>query len=58
MLKYLDKDFNTYCNSNNLVINQNQLLVINKLQDFYNKNYKSFIYNLFSKENPKKAFYL
>ena len=42
----------------NLEINQNQILLINRLQDYYKKNFKSFISNFFTKENPKKGFYL
>ncbi len=58
MLKNLEKKFNLYCNSKNLEVNHNQLLVIIKLQDYYKKNFKSFIHNFFSKENLKKCFYL
>ena len=56
MLKNLEEKFNLYCNSKNLEVNQNQLLVIKKLQDYYKKNFKSFIFNFFSKENLKKVF--
>ena len=52
------KKFNLYCNSKNLEGNQNQFLVIKRLQDYYQKNFKSFISNFFSKENRKKSFYL
>ena len=58
MLKNLEKKFNLYCNSKNLEVNHNQLLVIIKLQEYYKKNFKSFINNFFSKENLKKSFYL
>ena len=54
----MKKNSNLYCNSKNLEINQNQLLVIKKLQNYYKKNFKSFIINFFSKENLKKSFYL
>ena len=33
----LEEKFNLYCNLENLEINYNQLLVIQKLQDFYKK---------------------
>ena len=58
MLKNLEDKFNLYCNSKNLEINQNQIIVIRKLQDYYKKNFKSFFFNFFSKENLKKSFYL
>ena len=58
MLKNLEEKFNLYCKSENLEINQNQLLAIKKLKDYYKKNFKSFIFNFFSKENSKKSFYL
>ena len=55
----LEEKFNLYCNLENLEINYNQLLVIQKLQDFYKKNFYSSFFNfLFKKENSKKSFYL
>ena len=58
MLKNFEEKFNFYCDSNNLEINQNQFLVIKKLQDYYKKNFRSFISKFLSKENSKKSFYL
>ena len=58
MLKNLEEKFNFYCNSKNLEINHNQILVIKKLQDYYNKNFRSFVLNFFHKKNHKKSFYL
>ena len=58
MLKNLEEKFNHYCNSENLEINPNQVLVIRRLQDYYKENFKSFISNFFSKEKSKKSFYL
>ena len=58
MLKNFEDKFNLYCRSENLEINQNQIKVIRKLQDYYKKNFKSFFFNFFSKENSKKGFYL
>ncbi len=58
MPKKLEQDFNIFCNSQNLEVNYNQILVIKKLQDFYKKNYKSLFSNFFSKDNSKKRFYL
>ena len=58
MLKNFEEKFNFYCDSNNLEINQNQFLVVKKLQDYYKKNFRSFISKLISKKNSKKSFYL
>jgi len=58
MLKNLEEKFNLYCNSENLEVNPNQLLAINRLEEYYKKNFKSFIQNFFSRENLKKSFYL
>ena len=58
MLRNLEEKFNLYCNSENLEVNQNQVLVIKKLQNYYKENFKSFIFNIFSKESSKKGFYL
>ena len=58
MLKNLEEKFNLYCNSENFEVNSHQLLVIKRLQEYYKKNFKSFIHNFFAKENLKKSFYL
>jgi cell division protein ZapE len=58
MPKNLEDKFNNYCNTENFEINQNQIIVINKLQDYYKKNFKSLLSKFFSKEYPKKCFYL
>ena len=58
MLKNLEEKFRVYCNSENLEVNQNQLNVIKKLQDYYQKNFKSFYYYFFLKNSSKKNFYL
>ena len=58
MPKNLKESFNLFCNSKNLEVNQNQILVIEKLQNYYKKNFESFISNFFSKKNLKKSFYL
>ena len=54
MSKNLEEKFRSFCNSKNLEINQNQIETIKLLQDFYNKNFYSSIFNLFKKENYKK----
>ena len=58
MLKNFEEKFNFYCDSNNLEINHNQLIVIKKLHDYYKKNFRSLISNFFLKKNTKKSFYL
>ena len=58
MPKNFEEKFILYCNSKNLEVNQNQLLVIKELQDYYKKNFKSFLFNLFLEKNNKKGFYL
>ena len=58
MPKNLINNFNHYCNSKNFEINQNQIEVMKKLQDYYKNNFKSFFFNAFTKEYPQKSFYL
>lgn len=58
MVNTLEKDFNEYCNSNNLEINNNQIQVIKKLEDYSKNNFKSFISKIFSKNINQKGFYL
>ncbi len=58
MLKKFEEEFLTYCENKDLEVNQNQIDVIKKLQEYHDTNYKSFFLNLFSKKKPKKGFYL
>ena len=58
MAKNLEEKFKLYCNSENLEINQNQIIVIKKLQDYFNKNFKKSFFNFLSKQDSKKAFYI
>ena len=58
MAKNLEEKFKLYCNSENLEINQNQIIVIKKLQDYFNKNFKKPFFNFLSKQDSKKAFYI
>ena len=46
MPKNLKESFTLFCNSKNLEVNQNQILVIEKLQNYYQKNYhkRDFIF--------------
>ena len=57
MLKNLEKSL-IFIVIQKFEVNHNQLLVVIKLQEYYKKNFKSFINNFFSKENLKKSFYL
>ena len=58
MSKTLEERFSLFCNSKNLEINQNQIITVQILEDFYNKNFHSSIFNFFKKDNHKKGFYL
>ena len=58
MCKTLEKKFRSFCNLKNLEINQNQIATIQLLEDFYNKNFHTSIFNFFKKEKHKKGFYL
>ena len=58
MTKNLEEKFIFHCNSKNLEINQYQLKVIKKLQNFYKKNFKLSFLNFISKQSLKKGFYL
>ena len=58
MAKNLEEKFELYCNNENLEINQNQIIVIKKLQDYLNENFKKFFFNFLSKQDSKKAFYI
>ncbi len=58
MKKNLLEKFNLYCRYENFEINQNQITVINKLQEYYKNNFRSFFSKFFSKDYPKKSFYL
>ena len=58
MPKTFEKDFISYCNNQELEVNPNQIAVIKKLEQYYQSNFKSFFFKLFSKQNFKKGFYL
>ncbi len=58
MVKTFEKEFLSFCNDNNLEVNPSQLIVIKKLETFYNNNFKSFISKFFSKKKIIKCFYL
>ena len=58
MPKSLEEKFRLFCNSKNLNHTQNQILTIKKLQDFYESNFGSSIFNIFKKKEVKRGFYL
>ena len=57
MAKNLEEKFKLYCNSENLEINQNQIIVIKKLQDYFNENFKKSFFNFFSKQDTKEVIF-
>ena len=58
MTKKLQKEFISYCNSQQLEVNSNQVDVIDKLAQYYQGNFQSYFSKLFSKKSFKKGFYL
>ena len=58
MSKTLEERFRSFCNTKNLEINQNQIKTIQRLEDFYYKNFDLSIFNFFKKVKHKKGFYL
>jgi len=58
MSKTLEEKFRLFCNLKNLEINQNQIITIQILDDFYNKNFYSSIFNYIKKKNHKEGIYL
>ena len=58
MSKKLQKEFISYCNNQNLEVNSNQVNLIDKLEQYYQGNFRSNILKLFLKKSFKKGFYL
>ena len=58
MSKKLQKKFIPYCNEQHLEVNSNQVSVIDKLEQYYQSNFQSYFFKLFSKKLFKKGFYL
>ena len=54
----LEEKFKSHCNSQNLELNSNQIILVKYLEKFYNENFKSTFFNFFLKQNSKKGFYL
>ena len=53
-----EKKFVNYCNEQELEVNTNQVDVIQKLEQYFQNNFKSFFFEFFSKQSLKKGFYL
>ena len=58
MQKNLEEKFRLFCDLKNLEINQNQILAIEKIQDFYDANFNLSILDFFKKKVSKKGLYL
>ena len=54
----LEEKFVSYCNFKNLELNPNQIIIIKKLNNYYDDNFKNSFLNFFSKKVSKKGFYL
>ena len=53
------KKFIDHCKYKNLEINDNQIVIIETIENFYQKNFKNnFFYDLFLKKKQKQGFYL
>ena len=49
MSKNFEEKFRLFCDAKNLNLNQNQILIIKKLGDFYESNFSSSILGFFKK---------
>ncbi len=58
MSKNFEEKFRLFCDAKNLNLNQNQILIIKKLGDFYESNFSSSIFDFFKKKDIKRGFYL
>jgi cell division protein ZapE len=58
MLKNFQKKFISYCNSQQLEVNSNQIEVVKRLEQYYQQNFQSYFSKLFSKKSSQKGFYL
>ena len=58
MPNIFEKKFVNYCNEKELEVNTNQVDVIQKLEKYFQNNFKWFFSELFSKQSLKKGFYL
>ena len=58
MSKSFEKEFLSFCENQDLEANKNQITVIKKLEEYYQINFESFLFKLFSKKLSQKGFYL
>ncbi len=58
MVKKFQKEFISHCNSQQLEVHSNQIEVINKLEQYYQENFQSYLLKFFLKKTSKKGFYL
>ena len=54
----LEEKFKSHCNTKNLELNPNQIILVKQLDNFYKENFKTSLFNFFSKQSSKKGFYL
>ena len=54
----LEEKFKTHFNTKNLELNPNQITLVKQLDNFYKENFKTSLFNFFSKLSSKKGFYL
>ena len=54
----LKEKFKSHCNAKNLELNPNQLILVKQVDNFYKDNFKTSLFNFFSKQSSKKGFYL
>ena len=58
MPKKLKEKFIFYCSNKELEINKSQIVIIERLEQYYQNNFKSIFSKLFSKKLSQKGFYL
>ena len=58
MKKKFIKKFISYCNSQQLEVNSNQIEIVERLEEYYQENFQSYFSKLFSKKSFQKGFYL
>ena len=47
----LKEKFKSHCNAKNLELNPNQLILVKQLDNFYKENFKTSLFNFFSKQS-------
>ena len=49
----LEEKFESHCNTKNLELNPNQLVLVKQLDNFYKENFKTSLFNFFSKQSSR-----